>query len=136
MIKYQISMTGLSLVRQKSLNWYDTTPNTEPSFYAIVASYASGDADEVRSNIVSFSSIESIFDKEVKVGPNPMHDTMEIVGADNIENLSVVAVNGYTVMNIQYPGSQVDVSALTPGIYFVVLNFTDNSFKTVRLIKE
>lgn len=120
----------------KSLNWYDTTPNTEPSFYAIVASYASGDADEVRSNIVSFSSIESIFDKEVKVGPNPMHDTMEIVGADNIENLSIVAVNGYTVMNIQYPGSQVDVSALTPGIYFVVLNFTDNSFKTVRLIKE
>ncbi|MDE5661046.1 MAG: carboxypeptidase regulatory-like domain-containing protein, partial [Muribaculaceae bacterium] len=120
----------------KNLNWYDTKPASEPSFYAVVASYATGDSEEIISNIVGASSLGSIIADAVKIGPNPMRETMEITGAENIASLSIVAANGQTLMTIERPGSQVNVSGLSSGIYFTVLTFTDNSHKTVRIIKE
>lgn len=124
------------LGQTKKLSWLDSEAVADPAFYAIVAAYASGDAQPVISNIISYSSINSILDNGITVGPNPLRDTMTVTGFDKIATIQLIASNGKTVMNIEHPDASVNVSGLTPGIYFAVLTLNDGTVQTIRLIKR
>lgn len=119
-----------------SLDWLDTTPESTPVFYAIVASYASGDADAVRSSVIEASSVTDIIGKTINIGPNPIIDVINITGNDLIANLSLFTTDGKEILNIDSPESQINVSGLPSGLYVAVLTLNNSEKHTIRLVKR
>lgn len=119
----------------KSVDWFDTTPADVPSYYAIVASYASGKADAVRSNIIKFSSLSSIIDGGVSIKMNNAAGTLTITGSEAVENLTLLSDKGMTMLSIDNPESTVDVAALPSGIYFAKVTLKDHNVHIEKLIK-
>ena len=120
----------------ESLNWYDKAPVSHPVFYAVVASYSSGDADEVRSNTVTFSSVASLFDYGIGVGPNPVGDILNISGNELIQNITILSMDGKIVFSIDNPEPHINVSGLSSGLYVSVLTLKDSTMHTIQLIKK
>lgn len=83
-------------------------------------------------NTVSFDNTN------VSVYPNPTKDFLTIDGIENmyVNQFSVVDMIGKKVLSsTQLISDKIDVSSITPGIYFLLLN-TDNSQKQIKFIKK
>lgn len=83
------------------------------------------------SKVISFNMTAN---DQVRIYPNPASHTIEISGIDQGK---IVMTNnlGRMVLQASYPGSDIDISALSNGIYFIQIS-TENALTTKILIKE
>ena len=110
------SASGVSGVSE--YNYVDLLPHQASNYYRLKIFNADGSA--------SFSQIEQVdfsTDDEGLVFPNPMVDELSILGLTEDQDVVVVNVFGEVMTNVKQLGlgSQLDVSALTEGMYYVII---------------
>ncbi|MBP5317879.1 MAG: family 16 glycosylhydrolase [Paludibacteraceae bacterium] len=74
---------------------------------------------------------------EISVYPNPASDRVRLSGDQEIRSLKVVSMNG-GVLPVPYSADtrEVEVAGLTPGIYFLRVEFLGGATQTVKFIKK
>ncbi|MCX6182560.1 MAG: T9SS type A sorting domain-containing protein [Bacteroidetes bacterium] len=81
----------------------------------------------------SLSSAKIQWSDEIKVFPNPVNNTLNIEGLNNMEQIEIRNVNGQTIKT--FSGNTINLSELTPGIYFLkISNAGLNQY--YRFVKE
>lgn len=119
-----------------SESYLDTEGATGHVCYDIKASYASGDSEAARTNVISLTSIKSLIDAGIALGPNPVKDILTISGCEKIRNLTVTSTSGLALVNIDSPSDHIDVTHLAPGVYIATITLTDNSTHNLRIVKK
>lgn len=68
----------------------------------------------------TFLSIETSFDSNVEVYPNPVNDYIRIdYNSSNGKVIRIYDINGVVLINIEEPSKLIDTQKLKPGIYFI-----------------
>jgi hypothetical protein len=75
---------------------------------------------------------------ELKLNPNPASDMVEITGVDLTSEplLKIIDATGRPLLEQRLNSSTLDVSALPPGIYHLVLYDSKGAFQTGRLVRQ
>jgi hypothetical protein len=77
--------------------------------------------------------------EDLKIYPNPANSnvTIEVLN-DEFQSVQITDMNGRKVYDIQITGSftNVDCSAMKPGIYFVIATNNSNQSRTIKLVIE
>jgi hypothetical protein len=75
--------------------------------------------------------------EDLKIYPNPANSnvTIEVLN-DEFQSVQITDMNGRKVYDIQITGSftNVDCSAMKPGIYFVIATNNNNQSRTIKLV--
>ncbi len=72
----------------------------------------------------------------VKIYPNPFKDIISISDLKNVNVLTVVDVSGRLVKTIVKPSSEINLSDLKAGVYFVNINMKDKKMQSFKVIKK
>ncbi|RDI10258.1 T9SS type A sorting domain-containing protein [Flavobacterium sp. AG291] len=82
-------------------------------------------------------SNEDFIFKGLRYYPNPTNNVLNIQNATDINSVSIVNALGQKIISktINSTTTQVDVSSLSKGVYFVTVN-SGNASKTIKVIKE
>lgn len=95
---------------------------------------------ENESMDMSLTGIESRTNKELDltIYPNPAHDLVSIKsGSKAVSVVSISSVTGQIILDEKFSGeTQVNISNLKSGVYFVTVKMDNGQKKTVKLIKE
>lgn len=67
--------------------------------------------------------------------PNPTKNTLNIESENQVKAISIADMTGKTVLHLENPASQIDISGLATGIYSVTVS-SDTGTKTQKLIKN
>ncbi|HBK82341.1 MAG TPA: hypothetical protein DDZ41_01895, partial [Flavobacterium sp.] len=89
-------------------------------------------------NITDPGNSTSFNNNSILVYPNPATDVISIDGLQDASNVDFIVTDilGKNVSkNSSLNNNQIDVSSLTPGIYFLLLNI-DNSQEKIKFIKN
>jgi len=119
-------------------SYIDNNPPDGINYYRLCV--VESDGGRTYSEIVSVDNTSGLF----QIGPNPVTDVLNIrVGAEEWNDAVVVDRAGQPILSanlvqIQCQGSSVslDVSDITPGIYYVVLTNPERETQTVCFIKN
>lgn len=84
----------------------------------------------------SESAIAPVVVAPVSLSPNPVKNQLNIRSNDKVKTLTVYDLAGHAVMQINRPGSTIDVQSLQTGVYIIRLDRTDNTVKTVKIVKQ
>lgn len=90
-------------------------------------------------NISSALSIEENDFSQTSVYPNPFNDVVNISSNNTIVKANVVDVLGKAVLSLKESSegiTSIDLSNLSNGMYFLILESDSNERKTVKLVKE
>ena len=90
---------------------------------------AKGDCDKEVAD-----AIENIATPVLTVSPNPVHDYLELQGAEAVSEVLVYDLSGQCVLCTA--SRRIDVSDLAPGIYLVHATTTDGKQYKSKIIKE
>lgn len=74
--------------------------------------------------------------KEIKISPNPFTDVINISEFKDIKTVKIIDLAGRTLQTIENPGSTINLSSLSSGLYLVNMYFKDGSQKSVKVIKK
>ncbi|PBQ34702.1 hypothetical protein CNR22_23975 [Sphingobacteriaceae bacterium] len=89
---------------------------------------------------MSITGIESRSNKDLNltIYPNPAHDFVSIKsGSKALSVVSITSVTGQIILDEKFSGeTQVNVSNLKSGVYFVTVKMDNGQKKTAKLIKE
>lgn len=72
----------------------------------------------------------------VKIYPNPFKDIISMSDLKNVDLLTVVDVSGRLVKTIVKPLSEINLSDLKSGVYFVNIQSKDEKSQSFKIIKE
>jgi len=89
----------------------------------------------VESINLSTSEI-SYTENKLKAYPNPFADVLNISDVQNVKSISIVDIAGRVVKTIEKPSSSLQLKELNSGIFMVVLNMSDGSRQTIKVIKK
>jgi hypothetical protein len=73
-------------------------------------------------------------DQIIKIMPNPCFNELSILGAPIPAELSIYDLQGEIHISKMFDGNKVDVSLLSPGIYFLSLKYSSH-YSTLKFIK-
>lgn len=73
---------------------------------------------------------------EVKIYPNPFKDVIKISNIKDAEVLKVTDVSGRAVKTIIKPSSEINLSDLKSGVYFLTIQSKDEKTQSFKVIKE
>lgn len=92
----------------------------------------------LQSNYQTFTGIQNkISETNFAYFPNPVSNEFCIVTADKIDKIQIYDINGKVVFNQQFENSQINVSQLKSGIYFVkTIDDKQNLIKSFKIIKN
>jgi len=88
-------------------------------------------------NITGTTGISINHADGVSIYPNPAHNNFNVKADENINSVRVIDMLGKTVL-LNFPdekNTQVDISSLPPGVYFVKVSAGDAQ-KLIKLVKE
>ncbi len=120
----RIDVTTISTIKFKSTKFVvNANDNTSSDFYF-------SDVTKITFNEEG-TSIESVNAQTASIYPNPVKDKLIIRNiADS--DISIYSITGVLVARYsQFDGESIDVSNLTPGVYFVNTNST-----TLKFVKQ
>jgi hypothetical protein len=121
-----------------SANTY-TFSALEPGTYTagVEAVYASGAStrETIGFTIIPPNSIQPEFDNLVAVYPNPVQDVLNISTDLVVRRVEILNVHGQIVRVIEGSVTEIPVSNLTSGVYFVRIT-TDKGISTQRIVKN
>ena len=88
------------------------------------------------SNIVAVKGSDK--HSELKLNPNPASDVVEIKGVDLTSEplLKIMDATGRPLREQRLSSSTLDVSALPPGMYYLILYDSKGAFQTGRLVRQ
>jgi hypothetical protein len=84
---------------------------------------------------MSLSTDETKIDK-IKIYPNPFKDVITVSNVKNAERLEVTDASGRIVKVIVRPSSEINLSDLKSGVYFVSIHLKDEKIQTFKVIKK
>jgi hypothetical protein len=70
------------------------------------------------------------------VSPNPVRNQLYLKGYEKVQTLAVYDLNGRELLKVTKPGNTINIQSLNTGVYVVKLSQTDNSVKTVKIVKQ
>jgi len=134
--------------------WGTTAPATSSSWYYYYGPYTGyfdmvGDwewrvtfAGETVTHTFNVSNVLSVNEEDfnqTSVYPNPFNDIINISSTTKIVKANLVDVLGKSVLSIEESSkniTSIDLSNLSNGMYFLILENNANKKKTIKLIKE
>ena len=78
-------------------------------------------------------SVSEIEDYQIRLFPNPASDMIHIDSEKTITGITVFDYSGKTVLQVENPSNQIDISALPGGMYVVLIEGKD-LFTTKRIV--
>lgn len=137
---YQV-YKGEALISQSLITETEYTDilGSEPSQYHIIAVYS--DNDVSRSyNIVHCKKHEGIndiiSDENIAVFPNPTNDLLNVIG-ENISKIELISILGHHIITIKNNDDFcIDMTKMTPGVYFLRITDTNDKIQVIKVIKH
>lgn len=80
------------------------------------------------------TGVSEISNETVSIYPNPAQDYIFV--SENYQSLSIFNVNGSQVLFVQDNQTQIDVSNLSSGVYFIQMNTLEGNLKQSKFIKK
>ncbi len=114
-----------------------TTANdfTDDVIYTITAQNGDEQDWTVKVSEVTAIGISALSENEINIYPTPSKGIINITNANN-SKLSVINSNGKTVLNTTINNNSIDLTNLTPGIYYLrIVKNTNTITKTINIIK-
>ncbi len=109
-----------------------TNPNN-PNEQELILSLAPGFDLTYRNIELSISENKAV---AFKIYPNPVSETLFITSENNtIEKLNVYSINGKLILSEKEDTNQLDVSALSKGLYFVEIT-SENGVAVQKFVKQ
>ena len=81
------------------------------------------------------TGLKNIFTKEISIYPNPTEKGFYLPTDLEVDKVTIIDLRGAELLNASGKNNYVDVSALSKGIYFVLVNTKDGIYKN-KLIKN
>jgi hypothetical protein len=72
---------------------------------------------------------------KITIYPNPATEIINITGLDNIKNGKIISVDGKIVLTFNSTG-KIDISKLSPGVYFVEIQTDRSVINRIKFIKK
>jgi len=128
------------------VNGYGTT--TTPQHYTLLDKEPLGSINYYRLRQIDFDGTANLSNivavkgsdkhSELKLNPNPAAAIVEIKGVDLTSEplLKIIDATGRPLLEQRLNSSTLDVSALPPGIYHLVLYDSKGAFRTGRLVRQ
>ena len=119
----------------EGVDWYDCSPAHTQALNGNLKAYA---AWWLWCRIAGWegTGIKNIAEKEMKIYPNPVNDILKFETERKIQTVKLFTVSGKLVMQfVNFPKNEINVSRLTPGIYFLKTYFKTGN-KIIRFIKQ
>jgi hypothetical protein len=70
------------------------------------------------------------------LSPNPVSNQLYLHGYEKVQTLTIYDLNGHELKKVTKPGNTINIQSLNTGVYIIKLTRTDNSIKTVKIIKQ
>jgi hypothetical protein len=70
------------------------------------------------------------------LSPNPVRNQLYLKGYEQVQMLTVYDLGGHEVLKVAKPGNTINIQTLKTGVYVIKLNRTDNSIKTIKIVKQ
>ncbi|MEZ5105455.1 MAG: endonuclease [Draconibacterium sp.] len=134
--------TGQSVVYSS----YDTRivgkslPVGKSTLVGIVSQYNNGyqilprDVDDI--NVYTNTEDIQLAKNSLNIYPNPAKSTIYISGATNIVSIEIYSANGELLYRKASKDNKVNISAFSPGIYFMKVETEKNNFAYTKFIKH
>lgn len=110
-------------------------PQTEGRVWSAYIEMPTIDELERSSNKELVGGEVELSDFNGAIYPNPVTDFFQLVEVDNIMQIHLMDQNGVTIKTFNPKERMFDAQRLTPGIYTLQLNLTDNEIKYIKLVK-
>jgi len=124
-LKLNPGLPAGTVIKNRAYNYFD--------FNAPVAT------NQTKNTLVNFAGIHELeLAASVYLAPNPVTDKINISAGEMIRSISVYDNLGQIVLkqDVNNSLSQMDLSPLTEGVYFVSLQFKDGSKITKKVVKN
>jgi hypothetical protein len=72
----------------------------------------------------------------LSISPNPVRNQLYLKGFEKVQTLTVYDLGGHELMKVTKPGNTINIQSLNAGVYIIKLNRTDNSVKTIKILKQ
>jgi len=72
----------------------------------------------------------------LSLSPNPVSNQLYLKGYEKVQTLTVYDLNGHELKKVTKPGNIINIQSLNTGVYIIKLTRTDNSIKTIKIVKQ
>lgn len=110
------------------------SPTTDGSYACVVSSSCSADTTNCIDMILQSS--EYLQEQSIKVFPNPAQNVLNISASMPIKHVAVYSITGIRVEVQSIHNHKIDISNLTPGVYFIEVETLDQGNYKVRVLKN
>ena len=97
-----------------------------------------GCTDTSNCYLVDYTGLDEVFSSSISIRPNPVNETLTIVGLDQLNGLisiEIVSPTGQIVKRVSASTSKLNVSELTVGVYFLNVR-AEQGKQTIRFMKQ
>lgn len=115
----------------------DYTP-TVTGNYAVVVTL-NGCSDTSACTLVDFTGLSTLYAENLTLFPNPSENELNVNGLESIPNLvsvSVTSLDGKELLDLAAGNESFDVSKLTSGMYFFVIEYGDSQKEAIKFVKK
>jgi hypothetical protein len=98
-----------------------------------------GSCTRYSQTLVSTSVNELANDFNLQISPNPAHDLLNIQSTSKINSIELLDITGKSLLienQLSKDNMSLDLSGISPGIYFVRITDQNKSVATRRFVKE
>ncbi len=108
----------------------DTKPARETNYYRLKQVDLDGKFTYTPLLVVSYNSVD------VQFYPNPVANTLFVESKSSIERITIQDLLGKTIMTIENPGKNVDLTGLSSGQYIILFQKSKEEIEVSRFIKN
>jgi hypothetical protein len=143
-IKIRDVQSGVGFRYMNSLNVHFGLGQSQ-TISKIVVKWPSGIVDQILNpaintviNVVEASTLnnEAFSSEQFVLYPNPAADVLNIQTKFELKNYEIFDISGKLIDSNTFNNNQVNISSLSNGSYFIVINTTENTRKTLKFIKK
>ncbi|MCB9360401.1 MAG: DUF4886 domain-containing protein [Flavobacteriales bacterium] len=87
-------------------------------------------------NVINTGIVDGARTSNFAIFPNPANEKIKIQSTENYTSINIIDVTGKIVKQFSKPLTEIDVSSLNKGIYFVQIFNEDIKLQTIKLIKK
>lgn len=142
-INLTVNNSSSATINESALDFY-TVPSGDETYtssgvYMDTISNAAGCDSVLTINLtVAYTGLEDLEQGAIGGYPNPVSDSYHLIGLEKlagIRSMYVVNLGGQRVLTVSPSATQVNVSHLTPGLYYLIIDHGGGTLR-IHLIKE